>query len=43
MTLTQIRYFFEACKWESISRAAVELSVSQPTVSVAIRELERET
>lgn len=43
MTLTQIRYFFEACKWESISRAAAELSVSQPTVSVAIRELERET
>jgi DNA-binding transcriptional LysR family regulator len=42
MTLTQLEYFCAVCRYHSISRAANELFISQPTVSVAIRELENE-
>lgn len=42
MTLQQLRYFEAACRLGSISRAAESLRVSQPSVSMAIRELERE-
>lgn len=42
MTLQQLRYFDAACRLKSISRAAESLSISQPSVSMAIRELERE-
>lgn len=42
MTITQLRYFQKACRLENITRAAEALHVSQPSVSAAIRELERE-
>lgn len=42
MTLNQLRYFCTASRCHSITRAAEELYVTQPTVSVAIRDLEIE-
>lgn len=42
MTITQLRYFQKACRLENITRAAEALHISQPSVSAAIRELERE-
>jgi len=42
MKLQQLRYFETTCRLGSLSRAAEELHVSQPSVSMAIRELERE-
>lgn len=42
MTLNQLRYFCTACRTRSITRAAAELYVTQPTISIAIRELESE-
>ncbi len=42
MKLQQLRYFETACRLGGISRAAEALHVSQPSVSMAIRELERE-
>ncbi len=42
MTLNQLRYFCTASRCHSITRAAEELFVTQPTVSVAIRDLEIE-
>lgn len=42
MKLQQLRYFCAACRMRSLSRAAESLHVSQPSVSMAIRELERE-
>ena len=42
MTLIQLEYFCAVCRYHSITRAARELFVSQPTISVALRELENE-
>lgn len=42
MTLQQLQYFKTACKYKNISMACEELHVSQPSVSVAIKNLERE-
>jgi len=42
MTLTQITYFHYVCKYKSITKAAESLFVSQPAVSIAIRDLESE-
>lgn len=42
MTLNQLAYFCAVCRYHSITRAANELYVSQPTISVAIRNLENE-
>lgn len=42
MKLQQLRYFEMACRLHSITRAAEVLHVSQPSVSMAIRELECE-
>ena len=42
MTLNQFRYFYEVCKWNSVTKAAAELIVSQPTVSSSIQSLEKE-
>ena len=39
MTLNQLRYFCTASRCHSITRAAEELYVTQPTISVAIRDL----
>ena len=42
MTLNQIRYFVTICKSGSITKAANELLVSQPSISSAIQLLEKE-
>ena len=42
MTLIQLQYFCAVCRYHSITRAANELFVSQPTISVSIRDLENE-
>ena len=42
MRLTQIRYFLEVCKCNNITQAAKNLYVSQPSVTVAIKDLEEE-
>lgn len=42
MTLTQLTYFCAVCRAHSITRAADTLYVSQPTISTALRDLEKE-
>lgn len=42
MTLDQLRYFQAVCKFGGVSRAAEELNISQPSVSNAISNLEKE-
>ena len=42
MTLNQLRYFCTAAQYHSITQAAKSLFVTQPTISIAIRELEKE-
>ena len=42
MELRQIRYFITAAETKSISKAAKALSVSQPTLSVALKKLEED-
>lgn len=42
MTLNQLRYFKAVCQYDSVSRAAQQLNISQPSVSNAIKELESE-
>jgi DNA-binding transcriptional LysR family regulator len=38
-----MRYFYEVCQWQNITKAAEHLHVSQPTISVAMQTLEAET
>ena len=40
MNLQQFRYVLEAYRQNSISRAAAALYVTQPTLSIAIKELD---
>lgn len=42
MTFTQLEYFCAVCRYGSISKAAEALFVSHPTISVAIKSLEKE-
>lgn len=42
MTLEQLRYFQAVCKYDGVRRAAEALNVSQPSVSNAIANLEKE-
>lgn len=42
MELYQLRYFAHAAKYENISMAAQELHVTQPSISKAIKALEKE-
>lgn len=42
MTFNQLKYFHAVCRHNNISKAAEELYVSQPSVSIAIKELEEE-
>jgi LysR family transcriptional regulator, hydrogen peroxide-inducible genes activator len=42
MTLTELRYIVELARYRHFGRAAAACHVSQPTLSVAIRKLERE-
>ncbi len=41
MTIRHLEIFLQVCRSESITRAAESLHMTQPAVSVAIRELER--
>ena len=40
MEIKQLAYFMAVAREESFSRAAEKLSVSQPTLSVAVKKLE---
>lgn len=42
MTLVQLRYFQAVCRCGSVLRAADTLHISQPSISSAIKELEKE-
>ena len=42
MTLQQLQYFVTVCKYQNLTKAARELSISQPGISTSIRELETE-
>lgn len=42
MTLAQLRYFCAAARYGSITQAARALYVTQPTISIAVRDLEKE-
>lgn len=42
MTLDQLRYFQAVCKYDGVGRAAESLNISQPSVSNAIANLEKE-
>lgn len=42
MTLVQLKYFQTVCRYGNITRAAGELHISQPSLSNAMKELERE-
>ena len=42
MKIMQLRYFMEVCRCESVTKAAKELYISQPTVTSAIHEMEKE-
>lgn len=42
MTLLQLRYFQAVCQYNSISKAAAAMHISQPAISIAIKELEEE-
>lgn len=42
MKFEQLRYFQEACKYESISVTAEHNYISQPSFSAAITKLEKE-
>ena len=42
MTLSQLLYFKTACDFENISKASQKLNVAQPSISLAIKALEKE-
>lgn len=42
MTIVQMQYFKAVCQYGSISKAAETIHVSQPTISVSIKDLESE-
>ncbi len=42
MTLQQLHYFRSACRYKNISLTAQKINVSQPAISLAIKNLEKE-
>ena len=42
MKLSQMEYFQEVCRCGNVTRAAENLHISQPSISIAIRELEEQ-
>lgn len=42
MTITQMQYFAAFCQYGSVSKSAEALHISQPSVSIAIKDLEKE-
>lgn len=43
MNIQQMQYYREVCRWQNITRAAQELHMAQPTLSLVMRNIERET
>lgn len=43
MNFTHLRYFYEVCRFQNITKAAEYLHVSQPSVSLAMKNLEATT
>lgn len=41
MTITQMQYFAAVCQYGSVSKAAEALHLSQPSISIAIKDLEK--
>lgn len=42
MTIQQIQYFITVCKYKNFTKAAEKLNISQPGISFAMKELEKE-
>ena len=42
MTIQQLQYFITVCKYKNFTKAADELRISQPGISFAMKELEKE-
>ena len=42
MTIRQLQYFASICRTQNLSASARELFVSQPTLTIAMKELEKE-
>lgn len=42
MNLLQLQYFLAVCQEENFTRAAAKIHVTQPTLTKAIKELEKE-
>ena len=42
MTIVQMQYFQAVCRYENFTRAAEELHISQPAMSAAMKDLEKE-
>jgi DNA-binding transcriptional LysR family regulator len=42
MNINHLRYFMEVCKYQSFTKASESLSISQPAITAAIKELENE-
>ncbi|MEG2037636.1 MAG: LysR family transcriptional regulator [Ruthenibacterium sp.] len=42
MKFSQLQYFCAVCRCNSISKAAEQLYVAQPSISIALKDLERE-
>ncbi len=42
MTIIQMQYFAAVCEYKSISKSAEMLHISQPSISMAIKDLEKE-
>lgn len=42
MTIMQMRYFMEICRQGTLSKAATSLYISQPALTLAIRDLEKQ-
>ena len=43
MTILQMQYYAAVCRWQNITKAAEALHIAQPTLSVAMHTLEKET
>ena len=42
MTITQMQYFVAVCEYGTISKSAEILHISQPSISLAIKDLEEQ-
>ena len=42
MNLNQLRYFLSVCRFGNITKASENMNISQPSVTIAIKEMENE-